>query len=116
MGRSYSSPDIRSLLLHGRHSVHPQHHSLAQGLLDVRSSPSIPPPHLSTNLTPGEFVASPKASSVFCSLFLSLDSTVKGIKTGVSTIFTFSPFSVSFPPGVVMSAPLLLACIEDFVI
>ena len=113
MGHSTSSPAISSLILHGRHSVLPQHHSLAQGLLDVRSSTSVPPPHLSTNLTPGELVASPKESSLSSNLFLSLGSNVKGTKIGVSTTFIFSPFAGSFPPGVVTSAPLLLVFWAD---
>ena len=87
--RASSSPNM-SLPLQGRQPLLAHLKPLAHGLLVPRSSTRVCPPHLSTNWTPGDLRHSPRVSSTCWRFFLSLDSLVYGINTGVFTTFTFS--------------------------
>ena len=89
-GLRASSEASMSLPWHGRQLGRPHFRAFAQGLLDPSSPATVCPPHLSMNLTLGLFMHSPRVSSTVWRAFRSFESLVKGIKTGVSIIFTLA--------------------------
>ena len=90
IGLSESSIANISLPLQGRQPPRPHWKDLAQGLLAPSRSIIVWPPHLSMNFTPGLLRHSPKVSSSVCRDLLSVDSLVKGTKTGDSITLTLT--------------------------